>query len=157
MFFHVYHYHPVVFFGLIKHLSGLLCVNWLAWFVWSELPEMESQQLTFHKHISNETIFRWFLGYSKLDFSFPSAETIGWNWPHYLSIAAILLPFLAFLHRWPRNRWFLTLNKSILYIIFLLQLSETRRIVFYGTNFKATYASCTKNHKNPQVLNICIV
>ena len=36
----------------------------------------------------------------------------------------------VYFHRWPRNRWFLTSNKSILYIVCLLQLSETRGIVF---------------------------
>ena len=32
-------------------------------------------------------------------------------------------------HKWPRNQWFLLLNKLILYIIFLLQLPETIHIV----------------------------
>ena len=37
-----------------------------------------------------------------------------------------------FYHRWPRNQWFLTLNKLILCILFPLKLSETRGIVFFS-------------------------
>ena len=45
-------------------------------------------------------------------------------------MAAIVILKLATNHRRPRNRWFLTLNKSILCTLFLLQLLKIRGNVF---------------------------